>query len=185
MRLAAGIRFVDLLVDAAVPRMNKFTRRTGWPLYLGTISSGTVSIRYSTAPLSPLSFESTAYDLRFNILESAIGRAFLAFSDAADRAAILRELKLLDGPHQAQMSRPDILEQDLSDIRRLGFAGTRSTRQSRLSGLCVPVLHGGTAIAGLSLRYPKKVMTEAEAARKHVPQLQEVARQIASTIDSG
>jgi IclR family mhp operon transcriptional activator len=61
MRLAAGIRFVDLLVDAAVPRMDRFTRRTGWPLYLGTISSGTVSIRYSTAPLSPLSFESTAY----------------------------------------------------------------------------------------------------------------------------
>ena len=35
--LAQGIRFVDRLVDAAAPHMSRFTRRHGWPLYLGTI----------------------------------------------------------------------------------------------------------------------------------------------------
>ena len=180
MRLAAGIRFIDRLVDAAVPRMDKFTRQTGWPLYLGTFATGAVLIRYSTAPLSPLSFETTGYDQRFNILESAIGRAILAFCEAADRAMILRDLAAIDGPHQEQLQQPQILQQDLFNVSTLGFAGVRSARQGRVRSLCVPVLQGGHAIAGLSLRYPRKAMSEAVAARQFIPKLQELARQIAS-----
>jgi IclR family mhp operon transcriptional activator len=37
--LAQGIRFVDHLVDVAAPHMSQFTRKYGWPLYLGTISA--------------------------------------------------------------------------------------------------------------------------------------------------
>jgi IclR family mhp operon transcriptional activator len=37
--LAQGIRFVDHLVDVAAPHMSQFTRKYGWPLYLGTISN--------------------------------------------------------------------------------------------------------------------------------------------------
>jgi IclR family mhp operon transcriptional activator len=47
--LAAGMRFIDHLVDMAAPPMSDFTRDSGWPLYLGTISAGAVFIRYSTA----------------------------------------------------------------------------------------------------------------------------------------
>src|SRR6478672_7490661 len=47
--LAQGIRFVDHLVDVAAPHMSEFTRRYGWPLYLGTISNRAMTIRHSTA----------------------------------------------------------------------------------------------------------------------------------------
>ena len=38
LTLAGGVRFIDHLVDAAIPHMSRFTREQGWPLYLGTIS---------------------------------------------------------------------------------------------------------------------------------------------------
>ena len=34
--LAGSIRFVDHLVDAAIPHMSRFTPEHGWPLYLAT-----------------------------------------------------------------------------------------------------------------------------------------------------
>ena len=50
---AESIRFVDHLVDAAIPHMRRFTEEHGWPLYLATISQGAIVIRHSTAPESP------------------------------------------------------------------------------------------------------------------------------------
>lgn len=181
--LSAGVRFVDRLVDAATRPMQDFTRIERWPLYLGTISAGAIAIRYSTAPLSPLSFESTGYDRRFNILASAIGRAYLAFCADGERAAILRDLADIDGPHMQQLHRRSELDRDLFAIRNLGFAGTRSTRPGRLHGVAVPILLGGAALAGLSLRYTTSAMSENEAASRFVPRLQRLARQIASKID--
>ena len=58
--LAQGIRFVDHLIDVAAPHMSRFTKRYGWPLYLGTISDRAITIRHSTAVESPMSFERAA-----------------------------------------------------------------------------------------------------------------------------
>ena len=38
--LAGGVRFIDHLVDAAIPHMSRFTREQGWPLHLATLSAG-------------------------------------------------------------------------------------------------------------------------------------------------
>ncbi len=57
LRLAGAIRFVDHLVDAAIPHMTRFTREHGWPLYLATLSHGAITVRHSTALESPMAFE--------------------------------------------------------------------------------------------------------------------------------
>ena len=61
--LASSIRFVDHLVDAAIPHMSRFTAEHGWPLYLATLSHGAITIRHSTAPESPMSFEGAGLNL--------------------------------------------------------------------------------------------------------------------------
>lgn len=55
--LSESIRFIDHLVDAAIPHMRRFTSKHGWPLYLATLSYGAITIRHSTAPESPMAFE--------------------------------------------------------------------------------------------------------------------------------
>ena len=76
--LSESIRFVDHLVDAAIPHMRRFTSEHGWPLYLATLSYGAITIRHSTAPESPMSFESAGLNTRRSALVSALGRAWLA-----------------------------------------------------------------------------------------------------------
>src|SRR4029450_3683267 len=54
LSLAGGVRFIDHVVDAAIPHMSRFTREQGWPLYLATLSAGGMAVRHSNAPESPV-----------------------------------------------------------------------------------------------------------------------------------
>ena len=90
--LSGSIRFVDHLVDAALPHMSRFTSEHGWPLYLATLSYGAITIRHSTAPESPMSFEGAGLNTRRSVLQSALGRAWLAFCPADERRSILRDI---------------------------------------------------------------------------------------------
>ncbi|MBL8674689.1 MAG: helix-turn-helix domain-containing protein [Rhodospirillales bacterium] len=180
LTLSGGIRFVDHLVDVAAPLMRKFTRDHGWPLYLGTISHGAMVIRYSTAPESPMSFEAAGYNQRAAPLASAIGRAYLAFCPEEERAAILREIGATGRDARTGVRQEAALDAAFQRIRRDGYAVTVPARPSRLNGIAVPIQHGGHVLGCVSLRYPKSVMTEADATRRYVPPLTALARAAAA-----
>jgi IclR family mhp operon transcriptional activator len=134
--LSESIRFVDHLVDAAMPHMSRFTREQGWPLYLATMGRGKIVIRHSTAPQSPLAFEGAALNARRPILNTALGRVWLAFCSAEERRTILRELGGLSQPRAAA------LEELLTRVRRVGYAVTQPIEPTRLQGIAVPVRRG-------------------------------------------
>ncbi|TAJ37111.1 MAG: hypothetical protein EPO55_19565 [Reyranella sp.] len=175
--LAGSIRFVDHLVDAAIPHMSRFTAEHGWPLYLATLGHGAITIRHSTAPESPMSFEGAGLNLPRPLLISALGRAWLAFCSEEERRSILADVVGLT-PRQEAAFR--IV---LAGVRRDGYAFTQSPRASRLQGIAVPIRQGsrGTRVLGsLSMRFPRSAMTDAEAGQRFGRRLQQLARVIAS-----
>src|SRR5215813_4931314 len=98
LALAGGVRFIDHLVDAAIPHMSRFTAEHGWPLYLATLSAGAMTIRHSTAPESPMSFEGSGYNRKSPLLVGALGRAWLAFCPQDERRTILRGIGVRERP---------------------------------------------------------------------------------------
>src|SRR5260370_24789729 len=131
LALAGGVRFIDHLVDAAIPHMSGFTSEHGWPLYLATLSAGAMTIRHSTAPESPMSFEAAGYNRRSPLLIGALGRAWLAFCSDEERRIILRGIGARQVP---------ALSSALERIRRDGFSFTRPPRPTRIPGMAVPIL---------------------------------------------
>ena len=169
--LAQGIRFVDHLIDVAAPHMSRFTRRYGWPLYLGTISDRAITIRHSTAVESPMSFERSALQRRSPILSSALGRAWLAFCTAEERRAVLRHLGV----------KPDAkLAAAFAKIRRDGHSFTMLPRSGRLQGIGVAIRDGERVMGCLSLRFIRSAMTEDEAGRRYGGPLNALAAAIAA-----
>jgi len=120
--LSESIRFVDHLVDAAMPHMSRFTSEYGWPLYLATLSYGAITIRHSTAPESPMAFEGAGLSLRRPVLISALGRAWLAFCPEEERRNILRDIGGLTRRQEAA------LDELLGRVRRDGYAFTQPPR---------------------------------------------------------
>lgn len=180
LALAAGVRFVDHLVNAAAAPMSEFTARTGWPLYLGTVSDALVLIRHSTAPESPMSFETAGYDLKFQIYESALGLAHLAFCAADERRSIIETAEAARDGGRFTAAQRNALERHLALVRERGYAFTRSLRQRRVNGMAVPIVRGEQVLGALTLRYPKRAMTEEQAAARYAAPLALTARQIAS-----
>jgi len=171
--LAESIRFVDHLVDAAIPHMRRFTEEHGWPLYLATLSQGAIVIRHSTAPDSPMAFEGAGLNARRPVLISALGRAWLAFCPDEERRAILRDIGGLSRRQEAA------LELVLARVRRDGVAFTQPPRPTRLHGMAVAIRRGPRMLGSLSMRFPRSAMSEEEVSQRFAKRLQTLARAIA------
>jgi IclR family mhp operon transcriptional activator len=169
--LAQGVRFIDHLVDAAAPHMRRFTRQHGWPLYLGTISHRAITIRFTTAPESPMSFERSALQRRSPILSGALGRVWLAFCSDEERRATLRDLGVR---HDAT------LDAALARIRRQGHAFTVLERPARLQGIAVAIRRRGRVLGCISMRFTRSAMNEAAAGARYGPPLRALAADIAA-----
>ncbi len=168
--LAQGIRFIDHFVDAAAPHMHRFTEKHGWPLYLGTISHRAITIRYSTAAESPMSFERLALQRRSPVLSSALGRAWLAFCSDEERRATLRDLGVR---HDARLAAA------FARIRRDGHAFTILPRPGRLQGIAVAIRNRHRVLGCVSMRFTRSAMSEAEAGARYGAPLTALARAIA------
>ena len=173
LALAGGVRFIDHLVDAAIPHMSRFTSEHGWPLYLATPSAGGMAIRHSTAPESPMSFEAAGYNRRSPMLQGALGRVWLAFCPEEERRTVLRGIGARQGPALAAM---------LEQIHRDGFAFTRPPRPTRIHGMAVPILGAGRLLGSLSMRFPRSAMSEEVVGQRFGRRLAAVARAIAADV---
>ena len=171
LSLAGGVRFIDHVVDAAIPHMSRFTADHGWPLYLGTISHRGITIRHSTAPESPLSFERIALQRRSPILTGALGRAWLAFSSDEVRRAILSDLGVR---HDAALAAA------FARIRRDGHAFTVLPPSAKLQGIAVPIRKRGRVLGCVTMRFTRSTMSEAEAGARFGRLLQSLAAAIAA-----
>ena len=174
--LSESIRFVDHLVDAAMPHMSRFTSEHGWPLYLATLSYGAIAIRHSTAPESPMAFEGAGLNLRRPVLISALGRAWLAFCPEEERRNILRDIGGLTRRQEAA------LDELLGRVRRDGYAFTTPPRPTRLHGMAVAIRQGERVLGSLSMRFPRSAMTEEEVGARFGKRLTVVARAIAADV---
>jgi IclR family mhp operon transcriptional activator len=174
--LSESIRFVDHLIDAAIPHMSRFTAEYGWPLYLATLSFGAIVIRHSTAPESPMSFEGAALNTRRPMLISALGRVWLAFCPDEERCTILRDIGGLTRRQEAALA------EVLARVRREGVAFTQPPRPTRLHGMAVPIRRGERVLGSLSIRFPRSAMTEEEVRQRFGKRLQTLARLIATDV---
>jgi IclR family mhp operon transcriptional activator len=172
---AESIRFVDHLVDAAIPHMRRFTEEHGWPLYLATISQGAIVIRHSTAPESPMSFEGAGLNARRPVLISALGRVWLAFCPEEERRTILRDVGVTRRQEAA-------LDSVLERVRREGIAFTQPPRPTRIHGMAAPIRRGNRMLGSLSMRFPRSAMTEEEVTQRFGKRLLAVGRAIAADV---
>ena len=174
--LSESIRFVDHLVDAAIPHMSRFTAEHGWPLYLATLSYGAIVIRHSTAPESPMAFEGAGLNARRPVLISALGRVWLAYCPDEERQTILRDIGGLTRRQQTA------LDQVLARVRREGVAFTQPPQPTRLHGMAVPIRHGTRMLGSLSIRFPRSAMTEEQVRQRFGKRLHAIERAVATDV---
>lgn len=179
-RLTAKVRELDCgyteysrLVDVGRSIAVKVTKRIKWPLAIATLDQDAVVVRFSSMPYSPLAVHTTTLGHRLGLLESALGRVYLAFCGEVERKSIL---DVLMGPAgQGDDEARDWVLSDLARIRAEGYAIRQPGAARGSATLAVPILQGGSALASLSMTTFGRSLTP-EAIAQHVPILTETAR---------
>lgn len=196
--LASGFRESDLVVEAARAPMRAFTAAHRWPVFIGVPDGHEMIVRDGTVAESPFAVDALVHHAPTPFLLSALGQAYLAFCPAPEREAILARLAL-------SRRRSDRLARDRADldamlarVRKRGYAITdEATRRlariprrvsegrKRATGLAVPILMGERALGSLSLRYFRSSLSDAEAARRYLEPMRDLAGEIAAVVKSG
>lgn len=179
--LGAGYTLRSLIVDVGSPLALRMTREMRWPLAIGTLDGDAVVVRYSTMPYSPLAVHATTLGQRLGLLDTAMGRVYLAHCDVPQRAALLALLAAAAPDRQLVGMRE--LEADLRMVRHQGYAVRLPNARRSSATIAVPVMQDGGILAALCLTTFGRMMTPAMI-KLHLPGLRETAEAMAAAYAS-
>ena len=178
--LSAGFTDETWVAQVAAPLLRKLTEDVLWPSDLVTLEGEELVIRDSTHAFSPLSFHPAMLGQRLPFLQTAVGRAYLAFCAPAERDALLAMLRSRndkDG-HLARDTRR--VRALLQATRARGYAINEGDwiGGGRFGALAVPILRNGHARACINLIFSKRAISTAEAASKYLLRMKHTAETI-------
>jgi IclR family mhp operon transcriptional activator len=180
LRLSGGFRHADRVVEAARPFISALTAEHKWPLGMATPEGDQMIVRLSTRAESPFATDNDYLGERVPMLVSALGRVYFAFCSEEERAHILALMRNSNARRNALARDEKALERLVKGIRASGFAFTAPMAGIPVTGLAVPILEEGNAVAAITMRYFDSAMTETQAVERYLAPMQRAAKAIAS-----
>lgn len=182
LRLSAGFRYSDAVVEAARPFLSALTAELKWPVGLATLDRDAMRVRFSTGRESPFAIDENYVNRRVPLLLSALGRAYIAFCAADERDKILELLRESSRETDRMAHDPRAVSRLIQSVRRIGFASAVEYPEAPAHGVAVPVLSANGAIAAITLRYLGRKLPDRDAAQRYLAPLQRTAQAIAASV---
>lgn len=177
--LSSGFRDENWVSQIAVPQMMKLGRKSLWPLDLVVFRNFGMEIRESTHNISPLSVDHGMVGRVIPVLESAGGRAFLAYLPASEKEQILQGLRVELGEDSVGFYEDGPLDFILDRTRQLGLGYRIRGYNDRTNSISAPIVAHDRPIACLTMIWIASAMKFEDALRVHGDALKETARSIA------
>jgi len=183
------------LAEVAAPHLTTLRRRVVWPSDLTVRQGWYMKLIETSRRESSLAMHSDSIGFRVDMLVSAVGRSYLAFCPAPERERILSHLRshperypnsaLLDARAvQRVLNQTRERGYGVRDLRFGGLGWLSKEDDDRLAAIAVPVMAGARVLACVIIVWPRRFNTEAEIARRYLPELQRAATEIAAAAAS-
>jgi IclR family mhp operon transcriptional activator len=183
--LSNGFHGDPLVVEAARPWALAFTAQYHWPLAIGVLDVTSVMVRFSTIPDSPVSPFHGTINMHLSLLRRALGRAYLAFCPAEERAMLLDLLARSKEPEDSLIGDRKRTLALLASIRKQGFAERDPTVAPRSSGtIAVPIVSGEKVLATVGMSYFVSAMDRRTLIKSFLPRIQTLASNIAQSAEA-
>lgn len=182
--LSSGFRDEDWVTQSAVPEMVRLGREILWPLDLVTFNDHQMEIRESTHNISPYSIDHGMVRLKLPVLETAGGRAWLAFSAEEERAQTLAGLEAKFG-----LTRPIILNDGPLDYiveqsRKLGVGFRKEGFRLATQSISAPIFRGRRVIACLTIIWTGSALSFDKALEMYRDKLVATAERVSDALES-
>jgi IclR family transcriptional regulator, mhp operon transcriptional activator len=151
--LHAGYDGISQVIEASRPWAIELTRRTNFPVAIGALDGDAISLRFWTGTISPLAHTNTVLGLRPDLMKTAMGRAYLAFSPDEERERLLQALRA-NPKANLTPAREQEFRDLLARVRRAGYA-TRApqTEPARMTTVAMPIRANGVVVALMGITF--------------------------------
>jgi IclR family transcriptional regulator, mhp operon transcriptional activator len=177
--LADGFDDEAWVTQIARPCINDLCKEIVWPVLLSSPSGTSMLVRDTTDHASPLAVERVSAGLRFPLLTSSSGRAYLAFCSPEQRDVLLDILSRSSLEEDRLAKSRTEVQRILDEAREQGYATTSRTRRvSEEVAMAVPVLVEDRVLATVAVRYAASAVPARVAVERFVPRLRDTAQKI-------
>jgi IclR family transcriptional regulator, mhp operon transcriptional activator len=181
--LSNGFHGDPLVVEAARPWALAFTAQYQWPVAIAVLDGASVVVRFSTIPDSPVSPFHGTINTHLSLLCRGLGRAYLAFCPADERAMLLDMLARSPEPEDGLAADRRRALALLAAVRKQGFAERDPMVEPRSSGtLAAPVIVDRKVLATVGMTYFVSALDRADIIRRYVPRVKTLADNIAVSV---
>lgn len=166
------------IIDVSRPILLRVTQQIKWPLALGLLDWDAIVVRFSSMPYSPLAVTTTTLGHRLSLVDSAMGRCYLAFCSSVERTSIFDFALNFSSAHSDLLAH---VTRDIHSVRQAGYAVRQPWAVQGNATLSVPVLHDNTAIAVLGMTTFGQAMNHGTIG-KHLPIMTLAAKEIVEAL---
>ena len=179
-RLSEGFEDEAWVEQIASPLMQASVRELLWPCDLGTLEAGFMVVRESTHRWSMFSQHRAMIGERLPLLVTAMGRAYFAASNEAERAALIEFLSLRPDQSGELARDKRYVARVLRETQKRGYGLNEGewSPQADFGAIAVPVFSKEHLFAAINMVYPKSAVKPGDLASKYLPALRKLAAAI-------
>jgi IclR family transcriptional regulator, mhp operon transcriptional activator len=175
--LSDGFDDEAMVAHIAKPHLAALGAQIAWPIEIAMPVGAAMMVRGTSQ--SSLAVEPRGSGGRLPMLASAAGRAFLAYSEAPQRDALVELLAHSASPEDRMARDRPQVERMLQETRVQGYGmSRRSRRLSEETSLALPLRARTRVIAALALRYPATALPLRSAVEQFLPKMRDVVGKI-------
>jgi IclR family mhp operon transcriptional activator len=157
--LSSGYRDEDWVCQIAVPHMIELGRDVLWPVDLAAFRNHQMEVRESTHQLSPYSVNHGMVGRQMPLLETASGRAMLAFMPEDQRSALLNHVTEVTGLKDPFVMKDGALSAILARTRAMGVGYRKGDFTPETASISAPIWYEDRILACLTLIWSTKSMS--------------------------
>lgn len=183
--LSDGFNDEAWLTEVASPVLEDLGQQIVWPTDIATFDRDAMIVRDTTHGSSPLSINREKAGFRPPMLESALGRAYLAWCPALERELILRTIANSSQP-DAELARDRAaVDALLGQVLQKGYGFREGGMSPKTGSIAVPVRWADRVIACINIHYILSALTEREVADRYLRVMQDAAAEIETRMKAG
>lgn len=179
-----------LLLDASSEVLDDLCQRLRWPSDLAIYEERSMMIIETTRKKTPYIINWTGVGYRLPMLQTGLGRAWLAYCSQEERDTILADLRTSNSPFDRAANSAPLVEQLLAETRELGY-GTRvpgftlrKIGEEKTDGFAVPVIAGDRVVGCINMTWLVSAFDLQTAVSRYLPDIQAAAQAIGERVDA-
>ena len=176
--LSEGFADEAWLAEVASPVLRELGQKIVWPTDIATFDRDSMIVRETTLMKSPLSINHGTAGYRPPVLQSALGRAYLAWCPDRERDMILRTISYSARPDAPFARDKAAVDRLLADVRRRGYGFRVGGLEPKTGSIAVPVFKGRRVLACINMHYILSALSEAEVAARYLEPMRAAAADI-------